>query len=87
MLDVAPKYLDACYTIQTAAMLHHTRQDVARPRRNAAARFRAGPPNCFISLGRDVSTIAGTNYREAVRLCGLAQEDFQRPATSASSRR
>ena len=76
---VAPKYLDACYTIQTAAMLHHTRQDVARTAQECGRAPQRVRRTCFVSLGRDVSTIAGTNYREAVRLCGLAEEDF-RPA-------
>jgi hypothetical protein len=74
---VAPKYLDACYTIQTAAMLHHTRQDVARTAQECGRAPERVRRTCFISLGRDVSTIAATNYREAVRLCGLAEEDFQ----------
>ena len=74
---VAERYQDACYTIQTAAMLHHSRHDVSRTAAEcgrAPARLRR---TCFVSLGRDVSAIAGTRLAQAVRLCGLAAEAFE----------
>lgn len=73
----AEKYLDACYTIQTAAMLYFAGQDVGRVARECG---RAPEPvrwTCFVSLGRDVSTIAGPSMAEAVRLCGLAAAEFE----------
>jgi hypothetical protein len=74
---VAEKYLIACYTIQTSAMLHHTRNDVAP----VAAECRRAPakarPTCFLSLGRDVSTMAAGSTSEAIRLCGLADAAFR----------
>jgi hypothetical protein len=76
---VAPKYLDACYTIQTAAMLHHTGYDVRRTAQECGRAPERVRRTCFISLGRDVSSIAATNHREAVRLCGLAVAEY-RPA-------
>ena len=75
--SLAEKYLEACYTLQTTAMLYFTRHDVGRTAREcerAPARFRR---TCFMSLGRDVSTMAGTDLRQAVRLCGLADSQFQ----------
>ena len=69
------KYLEGCYQIQTAAMLWFTRQDVGRAAQECARapdRFRR---TCFISLGRDVSSMGG--LREAARLCGLAAPEYE----------
>jgi hypothetical protein len=73
------KYLIACYTIQTSAMLHHARQDVRRVAAECGRAPERARATCFLSLGRDVSTIALGKPAEAVRLCGLAQASF-RPA-------
>lgn len=70
------KYQNACYTNQTSAILYFTRQDVGR---TAAECRRAPEPvrrTCFVSLGRDVSTI-GRNQAEMAHLCDLAGADFQ----------
>ncbi|HEX8062322.1 MAG TPA: hypothetical protein VF535_03820 [Allosphingosinicella sp.] len=71
------KYLIACYTIQTSVMLHHNGRDVG----GAAAECGRAPEKarytCFLSLGRDVSTIALNDEAEAVRLCGLAEPAFR----------
>jgi hypothetical protein len=71
------KYLVACYTIQTSAMLHHSGRDVGR----AAAECRRAPEKaratCFVSLGRDVSAIAAGDVAQAVRICGLADKAFR----------
>lgn len=71
------KYLNACYMIQTSAMLHHTKRDVAR----AAAECTRAPEKfrgtCFLSLGRDVRTLSGGDHSEAVRMCGLAEAGFR----------
>ena len=74
---VADRYLDACYTIQTAAMLHHSGHDVRRTARECGRAPERVRRTCFTSLGRDVSSIAANDYREAVRLCGLAEAAFQ----------
>ena len=70
------RYLDACYTNQTTAMLFYTRQDVGR----AAAECLKAPERvrrtCFFSLGRDITTI-GHDYVEMSRLCARAAADFQ----------
>ena len=74
---MAEKYLNACYTIQTAAMLHFTDHDAGR----AAAECGRAPERvrttCFVSLGRDLSGVALTDPAEAVRRCALADEAFQ----------
>lgn len=76
---LAEKYLIACYTLQTSAILHHTNQDFARTAAECGRAPEKARTTCFVSLGRDVSTRARGDHREAVRLCGLAQAAF-RPA-------
>jgi hypothetical protein len=76
---LAEKYLIACYTIQTSAMLHHTKQDVARTAAECGRAPEKARATCFLSLGRDVSTLSQGNNAKAVRLCGLAEAAF-RPA-------
>ncbi len=34
-------------------------------------------PTCFLSLGRDVSTVAAGRGAEAIRLCGLAEAAYR----------
>ena len=74
---MAEKYLIACYTIQTSAMLHHTGQDVGKVSAECAKAPEKARDTCFLSLGRDVSTIALGDAPKAVRLCGLAPAGFQ----------
>lgn len=76
---MAEKYLNACYTIQTAAFLHHSGRDWRRAAAECSRAPQGARETCFISLGRDVSTVAATDPREGVRLCGHAEEAF-RPA-------
>lgn len=71
------KYLIACYTIQTSAMLHHGGRDVGRTAAECGRAPQKARATCFVSLGRDVSTIAVDDIPEAVRLCGLAEKGFR----------
>ena len=71
------KYLNACYTIQTAAMLHFTNQDHGRAAAECALAPERVRDTCFVSLGRDLSGIAAVDPAEAVRLCGLAEASYQ----------
>jgi hypothetical protein len=71
------KYLIACYTIQTSAMLHHTGGDVGRAATECGRAPEKARSTCFVSLGRDVSTIAANDSAEAVRLCGLAEQAYR----------
>jgi hypothetical protein len=73
------KYMIGCYTIQTSAMLHHTKQDVKRVAAECGRAPEKARTTCFLSLGRDVSSIALGKDSEAIRLCGLAPEPY-RPA-------
>lgn len=74
---LAEKYLIACYTIQTSAMLHHTKQDVARTAAECSRAPEKARTTCFVSLGRDVSTLARGDNAKAVRLCELAEAAFR----------
>lgn len=58
-------------------MLHHSGHDVGRTARECARAPERVRRTCFTSLGRDVSSIAATDYREAVRLCGLAAAEYR----------
>jgi hypothetical protein len=71
------KYLIACYTIQTSAMLHHSKRDVSRVATECGRAPQKARATCFVSLGRDVSTIAANDNAEALRLCGLAEQSFR----------
>ena len=71
------KYLTACYTIQTSAMLHHTGRDVGRTATECGRAPEKARSICFVSLGRDVSAIAAGDLAQAVRLCGLAETAFR----------
>ncbi len=71
------KYLIACYTIQTSAMLHHNGRDVGGAAAECGRAPQKARATCFLSLGRDVSTIALNDDAQAVRLCGLAEEAFR----------
>jgi hypothetical protein len=68
---VDAKYLDACYAMQTSAILHLNGYDFA-----AAAVTCDGAPEaqrrvCHQSLGRDASGFAQRDHRETDRLCSL----------------
>lgn len=71
------KYLIACYTIQTSAMLHHMKQDVVPVAAECGRAPEKARATCFLSLGRDVSSLAVGNNAEAIRLCGLAGASFR----------
>jgi hypothetical protein len=66
------RYLIGCYTIQTSAMLHHAKGDLGKVAAECARAPEKARSTCFLSLGRDVSTIAAGKDAEAIRLCGLA---------------
>ena len=74
---MAEKYLIACYTIQTSAMLHLTKEDVARTSAECSRAPEKARTACFVSLGRDVQTLSRGSNSEAVRLCGLAEAAFR----------
>jgi hypothetical protein len=74
---VGERYLMGCYTIQTSAMFHHAGGDVVRVAGECMRAPEKAREACFVSLGRDISTMALGRNAEAVRLCGLADAAFR----------
>lgn len=72
-----PKYLTACYTIQTSAMLNQSGRDFARVAGECGRAPEKARPTCFLSFGRDVHSAAAGSAEKAVQLCGLAPEAFR----------
>ena len=72
-----PKYLTACYTIQTSAMLNQSGRDFARVAGECGRAPEKVRPTCFLSFGRDVHSAAAGSAEKAIELCGLAGEAFR----------
>ena len=66
---VEEKYWAGCYSIQTAAILHHTRGSIARTAQACDRAPETMRRACHMSLGRDISGIALRDPRETVRMC------------------
>jgi hypothetical protein len=69
---VALKYQDACYNMQTSAIMFFNYGDVgstARVCERAPSQFQA---TCFLSLGRDVTAFAEQDHRRSIELCQRA---------------
>ncbi len=71
------RYQESCYGMQTSIMLWFNHGDVA-----AAARACTQAPGtmkyvCAQSLGRDVASISHQDTHEAIRLCSLADPEYQ----------
>lgn len=69
---VGAKYGDACYAMQTSAVMFFNGGDVA-----ATAQMCDGAPEafrirCFMSLGRDVSSYSGQDHGRSIEMCGRA---------------
>ena len=71
------KYLTACYTIQTSAMLNQSGRDFARVAVECGRAPEKARSTCFISFGRDVHSAAAGSAEKAVKLCGLAGQAFR----------
>jgi hypothetical protein len=66
---MAEKYLDACYGMQTSAILFFNDGNVAATARlcdTAPAAFRT---RCFMSLGRDVAALGAQDHARLIDLC------------------
>jgi hypothetical protein len=75
---MAPKYLQPCYEIQTAAILHYNRGNIEK----AAAVCDTAPddmaPVCYRSLGRDITSKAGRDPEKTRRYCDLGTEKYRK---------
>lgn len=83
---VDAKYHQACYTIQTSAILAMNGGRIGHAARACNRAPREMVPVCHASLGRDVSAYARRDPRRAARLCarlGAAETDCLRGAAYA----
>jgi hypothetical protein len=75
---MAQKYLQPCYEIQTAAILHFNRGSIGK----AAAVCDTAPedmrPVCYRSLGRDITAKAGRDPRKTRRYCDLSADAYRK---------
>lgn len=67
---VAEKYQDACYMMQTSAILFFNGGDVAATGRACEAAPGSMMSLCFGSLGRDITALAAQNHARSLELCG-----------------
>ncbi len=72
-----PKYLTACYEMQTAAILYQNGGNIA-----AAAKTCDTAPNlmryvCYQSLGRDISAFALQNHAKATEMCEMGTPKYR----------
>jgi hypothetical protein len=66
------RYLDACYGMQTSAVLHFTRGNVRSTARVCDTAPQAFKTRCFMSLGRDVVALAGQRHQRTIDVCRRA---------------
>jgi hypothetical protein len=70
---VALKYQQACYMMQTSAILYFNGGDVAATARACEGAPEAMVETCFASLGRDITALASQNHQRSLELCGRAE--------------
>ena len=75
---MAQKYLQACYEIQTAAILHFRKGSIGK----TAAVCDTAPEDmrsvCYLSLGRDITSKAGRNPDRTRRYCDQGAEQYRK---------
>jgi hypothetical protein len=69
---VGPAYWQACYTMQTSAIMLFNHGDVVATARACERAPETMVATCFGSLGRDVMALAGQGHRRALQLCARA---------------
>ena len=71
------RYLNACYQMQTSAILNQNGFDVAAAARACPSAPEPFRPTCFQSLGRDISGITVQDHRRALQLCAHAPDQYE----------
>lgn len=74
---VTERYHRACYEIQTAAILHYTKGDIAEASAVCDKAPEAMRPVCYSSLGRDISSKALRKPAKALKYCREAGETYR----------
>jgi hypothetical protein len=75
---VEERYWSACYSMQTSAMLHFTRQDVGRTARECLRVPERMRSTCFLSLGRDISGMTVQDRAESRKRCAQVPDRADR---------
>jgi hypothetical protein len=71
------RYQNACYQMQTSAILWHNQGDIAAAGKTCDAAPQALRTVCHQSLGRDISSYALQDHEESIRLCSLSNPRYQ----------
>lgn len=74
---MAQKYLQQCYEIQTAAILHFTGGSVRKTARICETAPSDMRPTCYQSLGRDITAKARRNPGRTRRYCDMGAEQYR----------
>lgn len=74
---VEPRYVAACYQMQTSVILFHNKRDFAAAARVCDGAPVAMRPSCYQSLGRDISSTTLQDHGESIRLCSLGNPRYQ----------
>jgi predicted small secreted protein len=69
---VAEKYQEACYMMQTSAILYFNGSDVSATARACEQAPAAMMSLCFGSLGRDITALTSQSHARSLELCGRA---------------
>jgi len=72
------RYLPACYEMQTSVILYHNKGNIGAAAKTCDTAPVAMRSVCYKSLGRDISAYSAQNHAEAVRMCSLGTEKYQR---------
>jgi hypothetical protein len=71
------RYGQACYQMQTSAILHFNGYDIPAASRVCATAPDTYRSTCFQSLGRDISAHTAQTHRRAIDLCGRAPSEYE----------
>lgn len=72
---LAQRYLDACYLMQSSAILTFNGYDFVRAFGECDKATAAFVPVCYQSMGRDISGFTLRDVKKTMRLCQLGRED------------
>ncbi len=75
---MAAKYLQPCYEIQTAAILHFNRGNIRKTAEVCDTAPEDMRPICYLSLGRDITAKAGRDPDRTRRYCDQGGEKYRR---------
>lgn len=75
--DLPDRYAQACYQMQTSAILHFNGRDIAETGRVCMTAPEVFRSTCIQSLGRDVSALTVQDNSKALRMCGAVPDGYE----------